>query len=113
MSGQDKDQHEHEHTHAEVTHSHEGQEHSHEATVHTHEHAHDEGHHPHGHIKVIGMTCEHCVAAVTKALQSLPGVSEVRVDLASGLVSYQSAGPVPPEEVARVIAVAGYEVVTA
>jgi copper chaperone len=113
VSGQDKDQHEHEHTHEEVTHSHDGQEHSHEATVHTHEHAHDEGHHPHGHIKVNGMTCEHCVAAVTKALQSLPGVSEVRVDLASGLVSYQSARPVPPEEVARVITAAGYEVVTA
>jgi copper chaperone len=42
------------------------------------------------------MTCEHCMAAVTKALQSLPGVSEVRVDLAGGLVSYQSAKPVPP-----------------
>jgi copper chaperone len=108
-----KDQHEHEHAHAEVTHSHGGKEHSHEATVHTHEHAHDEGHHPHGHIRVKGMTCEHCVAAVTKALQSLQGVSEVRVDLAGGLVSYQSARLVPPEEVARVITAAGYEVVTA
>jgi copper chaperone CopZ len=59
------------------------------------------------------MTCEHCVAAVTKALQSLPGVSGVRVDLANGLVSYQSARPVPSEEVARVITAAGYEVVSA
>jgi copper chaperone len=77
------------------------------------EHEHDEGHHLHGHIKVKGMTCEHCVAAVTKALQSLPGVSEVGVDLANGLVSYQSTRPAPPEEVARVIAAAGYEVVMA
>jgi len=108
-----KDKHEHEHTHEEVTHSHDGHEHSHQMTVHTHAHTHNDEHHTHGHIQVKGMTCEHCVAAVTKALQSLPGVSEVQVDLASGLVSYQSARPVPPEEVARVITAAGYGVVTA
>ncbi|MFZ0052396.1 MAG: heavy metal-associated domain-containing protein [Desulfobaccales bacterium] len=108
-----KDPHEHEHSHEPVTHSHEGHEHSHQAKAHTHEHTHNDAHHTHGHIQVKGMTCEHCVAAVTKALQSLPGVSEVRVDLAGGLVSYQSASPVPPEEAARVIIAAGYEVVTA
>ncbi len=62
-------------------------------------------------IKVKGMSCGHCAAAVTRALESLPGVSEVQVDLASGRVTYQSAGSVPLEEVARVIKVAGYEVV--
>ncbi len=62
-------------------------------------------------IKVKGMSCGHCAAAVTKALQSLPGVSEVKVDLAGGRVSYQCAAPVPPEEVARLIQDAGYEVV--
>jgi copper chaperone len=61
-------------------------------------------------IKVKGMSCGHCAAAVTKAMQSLPGVSEVKVDLASGRVTYQSAGPVPAEAVARVIKAAGYEV---
>ena len=35
-------------------------------------------------IKVKGMSCEHCVAAVTKAVAGLPGVSNVEVDLASG-----------------------------
>jgi copper chaperone len=64
-------------------------------------------------IKVKGMSCGHCAAAVTKALNSLPGVSEVQVDLASGRVTYQSAGPVSPEEVARVIKAAGYEVMAA
>ena len=53
-------------------------------------------------IKVKGMSCGHCAAAVTKALQGLPGVSEVQVDLASGRVTYQSATPVPQEELARV-----------
>ncbi len=62
-------------------------------------------------IKVKGMSCSHCAAAVTKALNSLPGVSEVQVDLASGRVTYQSAAPLPPEEVTRVIKAAGYEVV--
>jgi len=107
-----KDKHEHAHAHEEVTHSHGSQEHFHEATVHTHEHAHNDAHHTHGHLQVRGMTCEHCVATVTKALQSLPGVSGVRVDLASGLVSYQTAGSVPLAEVARAITAAGYEVVT-
>jgi copper chaperone len=61
-------------------------------------------------IKVKGMSCGHCAAAVTKALQSLPGVSEVQVDLDRGRVTYQSAAPVDPGEVARVIKAAGYEV---
>lgn len=62
-------------------------------------------------IRVKGMSCGHCAAAVTRALESLPGVSEVQVDLAGGRVTYQSAAPIQPEEVARVIKVAGYEVV--
>ncbi len=63
-------------------------------------------------IKVKGMSCGHCAAAVTRALKSLPGISEVQVNLADGRVTYQSAGPVPPEELARVIKAAGYEVVS-
>jgi copper chaperone len=62
-------------------------------------------------IKVKGMSCVHCSLAVSKALKGLPGVSEVKVDLASGLVAYLSAAPVPPEDLARVIKVAGYEMV--
>lgn len=61
-------------------------------------------------IKVKGMSCGHCAAAVTKALQSLPGVSEVQVDLAGGRVTFQSAAPAAPEDLARVIKAADYEV---
>jgi copper chaperone len=32
-------------------------------------------------IKVTGMTCGHCVAAVTKALQKVPGVQAADVSL--------------------------------
>lgn len=36
---------------------------------------------------VTGMTCEHCVAAVSAAVGELSGVSGVDVDLASGSVT--------------------------
>jgi copper chaperone len=35
-------------------------------------------------LDVQGMTCGSCVKHVTKALQSVPGVSQVEVDLAKG-----------------------------
>jgi copper chaperone len=60
-------------------------------------------------IIVKGMSCGHCAAAVTKALEALPGVSEVRVELTTGRVTFANATPVPPEEIARVIKAAGYE----
>jgi copper chaperone len=33
-------------------------------------------------IRITGMTCTHCVQAVTRALQAVPGVTEARVQLA-------------------------------
>ena len=33
---------------------------------------------------VVGMTCGHCVSAVTEEVSSIPGVTGVDVDLASG-----------------------------
>jgi copper chaperone len=64
-------------------------------------------------IQVKGMSCGHCVAAVTEAMNSLPGVSNVQVDLSSGRVSYDSAAPVPKEELDRVVKTAGFELVSA
>lgn len=60
-------------------------------------------------IVVKGMSCGHCAAAVTKALESLPGVTDVQVDLASGRVTFTGDRSLPPEELARVIIAAGYE----
>jgi copper chaperone len=62
-------------------------------------------------IKVRGMSCGHCAQAVTKALKSLPGVTEVQVDLAGGLVRFESREPVSKEDLAQVIKAAGYELV--
>ncbi len=61
-------------------------------------------------ITVKGMSCGHCAGAVTKALQSLPGVTQVQVDLANGRVTYESSTPIPPETLTRTIKAAGYEV---
>jgi copper chaperone len=35
-------------------------------------------------LKVTGMTCNHCVAAVKKALERVPGVEEAQVSLDAG-----------------------------
>ena len=62
-------------------------------------------------IKVKGMSCGHCAQAVTKALKSLPGVTEVEVDLAGGKVTFESREPVAKEDLALAIKAAGYELV--
>lgn len=40
-------------------------------------------------LKVSGMTCGHCVAAVSRAVKAVPAAGDVVVDLASGEVSVQ------------------------
>jgi len=39
-------------------------------------------------LTVRGMSCEHCVKAVTSALNALPGVTDVNVNLKSGSASF-------------------------
>ena len=60
-------------------------------------------------IKVKGMSCAHCAAAMTKALASLPGVSHIQVDLAGGRVSYECGAPISREDLNRVVKAAGFE----
>ena len=57
---------------------------------------------------VNGMTCDHCVRAVTTELVQLPGVRSVGVDLASGAVTVASDGPLDVESVREAIDEAGY-----
>ena len=54
-------------------------------------------------IQVTGMSCAHCVRAVTNALTALDGVTTVGVDLASGAVTIESAGPVDDTAIAAAI----------
>jgi copper chaperone len=60
-------------------------------------------------IKIKGMSCNHCVMAVTKALGQIEGVSNIRVDLASGEASFDETKPVDMKLVAEGIRKAGYE----
>jgi copper chaperone len=62
-------------------------------------------------LRVEGMSCQHCVAAVTGAVGSIPGVEDVAVDLETGLVKVRGhAGSVQREQVVEAIQAAGYRV---
>lgn len=58
---------------------------------------------------VTGMTCGHCVASVTEEVQELPGVTDVRVDLASGGLTVTSEQPVAASEIRAAVEEAGYQ----
>jgi copper chaperone len=59
---------------------------------------------------VVGMTCGHCVSAVTDEVSQLPGVTAVDVDLASGGLTVISEAPVEETAVRAAVEEAGYEV---
>ncbi len=59
---------------------------------------------------VTGMTCGHCVAAVTEEVSKLDHVNDVEVDLGSGAVTVHSDGPVDPGAFAAAVDEAGYGV---
>lgn len=61
-------------------------------------------------IHVKGMSCNHCSQAVSKALEALPGISDVRVNLDSGEVSFKESSPVSMDEVRQAIDRIGFEV---
>jgi copper ion binding protein len=63
--------------------------------------------------QVSGMTCGHCVQAVTTELDRLPGVREVRADLATGEVTVSSDAPLTVEAVRGAVDEAGYALVAA
>jgi copper ion binding protein len=58
--------------------------------------------------QVTGMTCDHCVRAVTTELVLLDGVRSVDVDLAQGTVTVTSDGPLDVEDVREAVDEAGY-----
>jgi copper chaperone len=58
---------------------------------------------------VTGMTCGHCVAAVTDEVGAIADVTDVQVDLDSGRVAVTSSRSLTREEMAAAIDEAGYE----
>jgi len=61
-------------------------------------------------LTVDGMTCQHCVAAVTSKLSELDGVTRVEVDLATGRVTVDSTRPLEVAAMIAAVEKAGYAV---
>jgi copper chaperone len=61
-------------------------------------------------VKIKGMTCQHCVMAVTQALSALDGIKNVKVDLKTGTATYEETKSVDVSVVADAIKKAGYDV---
>ena len=61
-------------------------------------------------VKIKGMTCNHCVMAVTKALEKIDGVKDVKVDLARAEATFDEVKPVDMEVVKERIRKAGYDI---
>ncbi len=64
-------------------------------------------------VAVQGMTCGHCVKAVTDEVSAIPGVTDVAVDLVNGgtsTVTITADEPVSDEAVAAAIDEAGYTI---
>jgi copper chaperone len=57
---------------------------------------------------VTGMTCGHCVKAVTEEVSAIEGVESVEVDLDTGLVTVHAAPTPAREQVAAAVDEAGY-----
>ena len=65
-------------------------------------------------ITVHGMTCSHCVNAVTEELKTIDGVQDVQIDLHEGgdsPVHITSSGDLDPQAIAAAVDEAGYDVV--
>jgi copper chaperone len=63
-------------------------------------------------LKITGMTCDHCVHAVTGALQGVAGVAEAKVDLAANAATVKGDG-VDPAALVAAVEEEGYEAVPA
>jgi copper chaperone len=63
-------------------------------------------------LRVDGMSCEHCVKAITKAVGGLPGVSSVAVDLAGKTVTVEhDPAQSPLDKIKFEIEDQGYDVI--
>ncbi|MBM4348749.1 MAG: heavy-metal-associated domain-containing protein [Deltaproteobacteria bacterium] len=60
-------------------------------------------------LKVKGMSCQHCVMSVTKALSQLDGVQNVQVNLEKGEVRFENTKTVATDQIVKAITDTGYE----
>ncbi len=57
---------------------------------------------------VDGMTCAHCIGAVTREVSAVPGVTDVSIELARGSVTVKSTAPLADALVRAAVEEAGY-----
>lgn len=60
-------------------------------------------------VKIKGMSCQHCVMAVTKALEAIEGIKNVSVDLKTGTATYEEIKPLDASVIEQAIKKAGYD----
>lgn len=56
---------------------------------------------------VSGMTCGHCVKAVTEEVSEIAGVTDVKVDLESGRLDITSDAPIDFDRIVEAVSEAG------
>jgi copper chaperone len=61
-------------------------------------------------LKIDGMSCQHCVMAVKKALDELDGVTSAEVEVGSANVSYDES-KTTKEAVENAVINAGYKII--
>ena len=59
---------------------------------------------------VVGMTCSHCVRAVTEEVTQVPGVQDVDVDLGTGGLTVTGDTDIDDSAVRAAVEEAGYQV---
>lgn len=60
-------------------------------------------------IKIKGMSCQHCVGSTKKALEAIPGISNVQINLKKGEATFD--GKVDSQTVNEAITKIGFEVI--
>ena len=60
-------------------------------------------------IKINGMSCHHCVMAVTRALEEIDGIKDIRVSVEKGEATFDEEKPVDIKIIREKIKKAGYE----
>ena len=60
-------------------------------------------------LKVTGMTCGGCVAAVKKTLEAIAGVEEAAVDLQSGRAEVITRDDISPDQLVMAVKLAGFD----
>ncbi len=61
-------------------------------------------------LKIDGMSCQHCVMRVKKAIGLLPGVTESQVDIGTARITYDESR-LGKEALKKAVEEAGYKVI--